>query len=100
MKNSTRLALMIASLFFVAATAVQAFADPGIYDWPDAEVPVLVRTANGIIFLSNEKKPWRAYSWKEGNMGEGFDSLYAVDLNKNGRPEVVGAGKPVFFLDS
>lgn len=100
MKNSTRFLLIFSALFFVTATAGQAVANPGIYDWPDAEVPVLVRTSNGVIFLSKDKKPTRAYSWKASNIGEGFDSLYAVDLNKNGRVELVGAGKPVFFLDS
>src|SRR5690554_6790879 len=100
MKKSTRIALILSSLFLVAATAGPALADPGIYDWPDANVPVLVRTSSGIIFLSNEKKPWRAYSWKQGNIGEGFESFYAVDLNRNGSLEVVGAGDPVFLLDS
>jgi len=100
MKKSTRIALVLSSLFLVAATAAPAMADPGIYDWPDASVPVLVRTQSGIIFLSSEKKPWRAYSWKQGNIGEGFESFYAVDLNRNGSYEVVSAGDPVFLLDS
>lgn len=98
MKKSTCAALFISSLFFVTATAAPAFADPGIYDWPDAEVPVLVQNKHGVIFLSNKKEPWRAYTWKQNNKGEGFKSFYAVDLNKDGQPEVVGVGKPVFLL--
>ncbi|MBA2664323.1 MAG: AgmX/PglI C-terminal domain-containing protein [Bradymonadaceae bacterium] len=82
----------------MAASATQALAsEPELYDWPDAEAPLLVRTASGVLFVGKDKKPLRAYSWK-ANSGARHTPLYLVDLSRNGKPEVLGAGSPTFVL--
>jgi hypothetical protein len=91
---------LVLAAFAVSMAAAPAAAETRVYDWPDDEMPVVVQNDDGLIFLSKQKKPWRAYAWDQENAGEGFDTVYLVDLDKDGSPEVVGAGEPMFLLQS
>lgn len=98
MKKSTRILLTLCVLLVGLGLAGQASAQTRIFDWPSAQMPVVVQNETGLIFISAEKEPWRAYSWAQKNAGEGFEPVYMVDLSGDGTPEVVGAGKPSFVL--
>ena len=81
--------------FAFAATATAQGGE--IYDWKSEEAPVLVHNESGLIFLSDDKKPWRAYQWDRAD-GDKKRGLYLVDIDKDGETEVVGAGDPTFAL--
>ncbi len=101
MKHSTRMALicsLILSSMALASTASAKGSKAKVYDWPDSEMPVLVTTDSGLIFITNKKRPHRVYSWHEHNDGKNSKHVYLVDLDKDGSYEVVGAGKPTFVL--
>lgn len=98
MTNSTRLVLIAFCLLASMAVAATASAQTKVYDWPDSDAPVLVRNGSGLVFITNQKRPHRVYTWKERNDGDDFDTVYLVDTDKDGNPEVVGAGRPTFVL--
>ncbi len=99
MKSSMKyLSACLLGAGLLAASAGQAMAQgPELYDWPDADAPVLVRTSSGVLFVGKDKKPLRAYSWK-ANTGARHTPVYLVDMNQDGKPDVVGAGTPTFVL--
>jgi hypothetical protein len=97
--RSPRRYLLLASVAFIClAVSSSAAAETKVHDWPDSQMPVLVENESGLIFITNEKRPHRAYSWSRKNAGDGFASSYLVDVDNDGSPEIVGAGKPVFVL--
>jgi hypothetical protein len=93
------LSLVAGAALAFAAPATADAVEPALYDWPDADAPVLIRNDSGLIFIGKEKAPLRAYSWRE-NRGERQQPLYLVDITRNGKPEIVGAGTPTFVLKS
>lgn len=97
MKSSMKyLSAVLLGAGLMAASGGQAGAQE-LYDWPDADAPVLVQTPSGVLFVGKDKKPLRAYSWK-ANKGEHNAPSYLVDMDANGKPDVVGAGTPTFVL--
>lgn len=99
MKNTIRIVLIALSLLFSSALATTATAETKVYNWPDSDVPVLVKNDSGLIFITGEKRPHRVYTWKARNDGEAFDNVYLVDLDGDQSYEVVGAGEPAFVLE-
>jgi hypothetical protein len=71
--------------------------DVRLYDWPDAEHPLLIESADGLLFLHADGRPGRAYAWR-GNSGKNNPRVIVTDMDRNGGPEVIGAGKPTFML--
>jgi hypothetical protein len=98
MKHSARIIFIASSLLLSTTVAATAAAETNVYDWADSDMPVLVENDSGLIFITKEKQPQRVYTWKANNSGEGFQNVYLVDLDADGSPEVVGAGKPTFVL--
>lgn len=95
-----RLSILVPCLLLVLSTSATAAAETKVYDWPDSDMPVLVQNDSGLIFITNEKRPHRVYTWKARNDGDAFDTVYLVDLDNDQSYEVVGAGKPTFVLKS
>lgn len=90
-------ACLLGAGLLVASGGQAAAQEAGLYDWPDADAPVLVHTSSGVLFVGKDKKPLRAYSWK-ANTGARHTPVYLVDMNRDGKPDVVGAGTPTFVL--
>lgn len=91
------------SLLIVAcltALASSAAAETTIYDWTNPETPVVVRNASGLIFIGKDKRPIRAYRWKETNKGPQGQTVFFTDMDQDGSFEIVGAGKPTFVLQT
>lgn len=93
-----RLSVFVPSLLLALGVAASASAETNVYDWPDNDMPVLVHNDSGLIFITNEKRPHRVYTWKARNDGDAFDNVYLVNLDNDQSYEVVGAGKPTFVL--
>jgi len=75
-----------------------AWAEGGqLYDWSAEEAPAMVANDSGLIFLSNDREPWRAYHWNRAT-GDEKKSLFVVDMDHDGETEVVAGGKPTFAL--
>lgn len=72
---------------------------PRLYDWGAKEAPVLVTNDSGVIFLGENRKAWRAYSWERAE-GENKEGLFLVDLDQDGSSDVVAAGEPTFAIRS
>ncbi|MFB6263793.1 MAG: AgmX/PglI C-terminal domain-containing protein [Bradymonadaceae bacterium] len=89
--------LVVVLVGLVAGTA--SAETPELYDWPVDRAPVLVRTEGGLIFLGDDAKPWRAYSWNESE-GEKHDPVHIVDIDNDDEPEIVGAGSPTFAIET
>ncbi len=70
-----------------------------IYDWNDAKVPAVVSSKGNLIFIGKEKAPNRVYSWKAAK-GKNKQTVYLTDMDGDGKADVVGAGKPMFVLNS
>lgn len=71
--------------------------EPSIYNWPDSKAPVMVKNDSGAIFVANDLKPYRAFPWAAQSLGDG-QMAYVADLDRDDKPELVGAGKPTFVL--
>lgn len=86
-----------------AAASLFAFAQNAsaqdVYAWPDKSTPVVVHNESGIFFVGKDKTVWRAYTWKQAD-GDKSEPLHVIDLDKDGKLEVVGAGRPTFVLKS
>ncbi|MGM0555448.1 MAG: AgmX/PglI C-terminal domain-containing protein [Myxococcota bacterium] len=95
--NPRLLALLIATGFFLVGQS--AFAQTDIYDWPSSEYPVVVSSNGNLIFIDNKGEPKRAYDWKAQKRGEREKAVYFVNMDKDGGPEIVGAGTPTFVLN-
>lgn len=94
-----KIALCVATILLGLGAADDATAaEPRVYDWPSESVPVLVEDDSGVLFVGKDRSVYRVYDWKQSK-GEKSDGLYLIDLDKDGKPEVVGAGKPTFVLD-
>lgn len=85
-------ALMTASLLALLALPSLAQAQTKLYDWPQPEAPVALVGDQGIIFLHPDGKPYRAYNVAKGT------TLHVVDMDRNGRPDIIGLGKPTFLI--
>lgn len=81
----------------VAMVPAVSAAEVSVYDWPDAEAPVLVNAGSGLVLLGKDGAPMRAFSWR-ANSGERDPGLRLVDMLGDGTPEIVGSGKPSFVL--
>ncbi|QDG51863.1 VCBS repeat-containing protein [Persicimonas caeni] len=92
-----RYSVLVPSLLLALGVSASASAESKVYNWPDSDMPVLVENDSGLIFITNEKRPHRVYTWKARNDGDA-DNLYLVDLDGDQSYEVVGAGKPTFVL--
>lgn len=90
-------ALTGAALLLGAATA--SAQDLKLYDWPSADAPVMVSTKGGVLFLAKDGAPLRAYSWKAKN-GKKLPPLFITDIDRDGQPDLLGAGKPTFAIGS
>lgn len=85
------------SLLGVMVVPAMSAAEVAVYDWPDAEAPVLVDAGEGLVLLGKDGAPMRAFDWR-ANSGERDSGLRLVDMLGDGSPEIVGSGKPSFVL--
>lgn len=83
---------------FAAVFGVSVASAQTVYDMPSKEAPVMVHDGSGIVFLGKDAAVYRAFSWKAAKGAETFD-LLVTDMNKQGGPEIIGAGKPTFVLN-
>ena len=95
MKYSVAAGLMV----LMMGSASVAGAQGALYDWPDADAPVLVETSSGLIFLSKEGKPFRVFAWRM-NGGEWDQAVRLIDVEGDGAPNIVGSGTPSFVLQA
>ena len=87
------------SLFCAIVVSSSALSAQTLYDWNQPDVPAVVTTSSKVIFIGKKKAPVRVYSFK-GSKGANKTSVYLADLDRDGSPEVVGAGRPLFTLAS
>lgn len=91
---------LASALVFIGASTLLASSalaqDAKLYDWPDETAPVLISSGKGLVFLHQDGKPYRAYDFKASKKG----GVIVTDLDEDGKPEIVGAGKPTFTLDT
>lgn len=83
---------------FAAVFGVSVASAQTVYDLPSKDAPVLIHDASGIVFLGKDASVFRVYSWNAAKGAETF-SLLLTDMNKQGGPEIIGAGKPTFVLN-
>jgi len=83
--------------FALLAVPAVAAAGGSMYDWNSEESPVLFTNDSGVFFLGSDLQVDRAYSWDRAG-GQNKQSLFMVDVDKDGSTEVVGAGDPTFIL--
>lgn len=93
---NTRLSLALGLCAMIVPMTASA-QDVALYEMPDANHPLLIASDDGLLFLHADGKVGRAYAWKAL---KGADGLIVTDMDKNGGPEVLGAGKPTFMLGS
>ena len=94
------LLLVAAILFGGSLAASEVSAQTRIYDWPSDQYPVLMVKKGTLLFVDKDKKVSRAYSWRAENGGEVGRTVYVVDVNQEGGPEIVGSGTPTFVLNT
>ena len=93
MKLKTSLVFGVAMLIASSASAQE------LYDWGSAEVPVMVKDGSGVLFVGKDKTVWRVFSWKKVKGKERVGTIF-IDLDKDGKMDVIGAGKPTFVLNN
>jgi len=83
---------------FLAVFGLSVASAQTVYDLPSKEAPVMVHDKSGIIFLGKDAQVYRAFSWNAPRGAETFD-LLVTDLDRDGKPNIIGAGKPTFVLN-
>lgn len=96
MHRSVALALLV--IAFLAASSAFAKSSDELYVTGDEKAPVLIHNSSGIIFLGSSLDVYRTYAWKQAKQNEFGYSLYVVDLDKDGKKEIIGVGHPTFAL--
>lgn len=81
-------------LMMVGASSVSA---QTVYDLPSKAAPVMVHDGSGVVFLGKDASVYRVFSWNASKKAD-FD-LLMTDIDGDGKPNVVGAGKPTFVLN-
>lgn len=99
MMISQRLTGILAGAAVLLSASAAAAQDLKLYDWPHADAPVMVSTKNGVLFLGKDGAPLRAYSWKAKNAKK-LPRLFITDIDRDGQPDLLGAGKPTFAIAS
>ncbi len=92
------LAIVTFAVVWLLGAATAGAEQNHLYDWSSSEAPVLVETDQGLIFLGQDREPWRAYQWNRAG-GEKQEGSFMVDMDDDGETEIVGAGDPTFKLD-
>lgn len=90
---------VVAAVLGVGSVASAEEGEWALYDWPSEAAPVLVATSSGLIFLSEEGEPFRAYSWRR-NSGDQDQAVRLIDVDGDGQPNIVGSGRPTFVLQA
>lgn len=85
------------AFFMTTLTAGTAFGQ-SVYEWPSKEVPVMIANDSGVLFVGKDKTVYRVYSWAQ-NKGEEKRGLIVTDIDRDGNPDVIGAGKPTFVVN-
>ncbi len=90
---------MIRIFAFLAVTlsTVSAFGQT-VYEWPSKEVPVMISNDSGVLFLGKDKTVYRVYTWSQSKGDEKL-GLIVTDLDGDGNPDIIGAGKPTFVVN-
>lgn len=85
------------TFFLTTLTAGTAFGQ-SVYEWPSKEVPVMVANDSGVLFVGKDKTVYRVYTWAQ-NKGAEKPGLIVTDIDRDGNPDVIGAGKPTFVVN-
>ncbi len=96
-EKTTWAMVTLAAMLLAGATSASA-TEGRLYDWSSSEAPVLVENEHGLIFLGKDREPWRAYHWDRAE-GDEHDGSYIVDMDNDGKHEMIGAGDPTFKLE-
>lgn len=89
-----RTSLLGVGLLLASVSAAHA---QDLYDWPAPIAPVLITTGDGVLFLHQDGRPFRAYAYLPTKIKD-QPSLIITDIDRSGKPAVIGAGKPTFAL--
>lgn len=94
----TLAACTLGASMMCAAPAAMA-QDVELYAWPDSEVVAMVATRGGLIFMHKDGSPYRVYSWTPEKRAS-QEPYFVTDFDGDGQPEVLGAGRPTFMIDT
>lgn len=81
------------TLLFAATVNAQT-----LYDWSSTQAPVVIHDGGTLFFIGKDKTVWRVYKWAPPK-GKELPSAFFTDLDGDGKPDIVGSGKPTFALD-
>lgn len=81
------------SLAAITVTTSTAYAtDAALYETNNPDAPLMVVSDQGIIFLHKDGTPYRAYKVSKNT------KLHVTELNQDGKPDIIGIGKPTFAI--
>lgn len=89
--------LALGALLLAMAPSTLFAQDVQLYKWPYGKNSALITTSNGALLIHQDGKPYRAYTFKP-NKSKLHPSMFATDMDRDGKPEIVGVGKPTFAI--
>lgn len=81
-------AFLLVTLTTLTASAGQT----RLYDVEDDRAAAIVVSDQGVIFLHQDGAPYRAFTVAKNT------DLHVTELDQDGRPDIIGLGKPMFAL--
>ncbi len=93
MRHSLTSTLALGALLLSTLTTSTALAkDTRLYDINDEHVAALIVSDQSVIFLHQDGEPYRVYKVAKKT------DLHVAELDQDGRPDVIGLGKPMFAI--